>query len=391
MAELSALTRSNIAPRAPEVLRSARIASANSWRASATRAATSGFEPSSVDALGARQAIDESAERRLGLPEPLPREVQLFPIVPRQQEIAHRRGPVSLRDDVGNRVRVAERLRHLLVVDEQMLDVHPEAGERLAGRPFALRDLVLVVGKDQIDAAGMDVDRRLAEQAQRHRRAFQMPPRAARRIDEVPRRLARLGRLPEHEVADVFLLVAVAVDARARLHAVVVEPREAAVGRQRRDPEIDGSIAAIRQPVSIQRGDHVGHRFADWPRRSRAASPPPASNPSAARILVKRRDELVGVRPERHARFLGARNRPVVHVGEVDHLTHLIAEQMPKRSSQHVHADERTEIADVPACVHRQPAGVDPHRACGAGREGLLGSRHGVVKTHQVLIRQETA
>ena len=70
----------------------------------------------------------------------------------------------SLRDDVGNRVRVPERLRHLLFFDAQILDVHPEARERLAGGPFALRDLVLVVREDEVDAARMDVDRRFAEQ-----------------------------------------------------------------------------------------------------------------------------------------------------------------------------------------------------------------------------------
>jgi hypothetical protein len=43
-----------------------------------------------------------------------------------------------------------------------MLDVHPVAGERFPGCPLRLRDLVLVVGKDQIDAAGMNVDRRSA-------------------------------------------------------------------------------------------------------------------------------------------------------------------------------------------------------------------------------------
>ena len=80
----------------------------------------------------------------------------------------------------GTRVDVAERLRHLLVLDEQMLDVHPEARERLLGRALALRDLVLVMRKDQIDAAGVDVDRRLAQQPQRHRRALDVPAWTAR-------------------------------------------------------------------------------------------------------------------------------------------------------------------------------------------------------------------
>ena len=117
------------------------------------------------------------------------------------------------------------------VVDDQILDVHPEARERLARRALALRDLVLVMREDQVDAAGVDVDRRLAEQPQRHRRALEMPAGPARRIDDVPGRLARLGRLPQHEVARVFFRVVVGVDARARLHAVVIEARQPAVAR----------------------------------------------------------------------------------------------------------------------------------------------------------------
>ena len=51
---------------------------------------------------------------------------------------------------------------------------------------LALRDLVFVVRKDQVDAAGMDVDRRLAEQPQRHRGALDVPAGAAGAGAEVP-------------------------------------------------------------------------------------------------------------------------------------------------------------------------------------------------------------
>src|SRR5438874_6356204 len=62
---------------------------------------------------------------------------------------------MAVRDDVGHRKHVAERFRHLLFVDEQMLDVHPGARELLVRRALALRDLVLVMRKDQVDAAAM--------------------------------------------------------------------------------------------------------------------------------------------------------------------------------------------------------------------------------------------
>ena len=63
------------------------------------------------------------------------------------------------------------------VVDDQVLDVEPEARELMAGGALALRDLVLVVREDQVDAAGVNVDRWLPEQTQRHRRALEVPAR----------------------------------------------------------------------------------------------------------------------------------------------------------------------------------------------------------------------
>ena len=52
--------------------------------------------------------------------------------------------------------------------------------ELLVGRAFALGDLVFVMRKNEIDAAAVDVDRRLAQQPQRHRRALEVPARAGR-------------------------------------------------------------------------------------------------------------------------------------------------------------------------------------------------------------------
>src|SRR5581483_3206649 len=103
--------------------------------------------------------------------------------------------------------------------------------ERLAGGALALRDLVLVMREDQIDPARMQIDR-LAEQALRHRGAFQVPPGPPRRdaeLRELPRRLPFALPLPQHEVARVLLRIAVGIDARAGLHPLVIETRELAV------------------------------------------------------------------------------------------------------------------------------------------------------------------
>src|SRR4051812_31583157 len=100
-----------------------------------------------------------------------------------------------------------------------MLDVDPEARELLSRRAFALRDFVLMMRKDQIHAAGVNIDGCRSEQPKRHRGALDVPAGTAGTDPGVPRRLAFLRGFPEHEVARVLLLVFVRVDPCAALDA----------------------------------------------------------------------------------------------------------------------------------------------------------------------------
>ena len=82
-----------------------------------------------------------------------------------------------------DRHEIAEGLGHLLALDLQEAVVHPVVGHhRRAVGAAALRDLVLVVGEDEVDAAAVDVEH-LAQRLLRHRRALDVPARAARRLD----------------------------------------------------------------------------------------------------------------------------------------------------------------------------------------------------------------
>src|SRR5256885_8117113 len=64
------------------------------------------------------------------------------------------------RSHVADGEEVAQRLGHLLVVHVDEAVVHPDLRERLAGRAFALGDLVFVVRELQVGAAAVDVDRK---------------------------------------------------------------------------------------------------------------------------------------------------------------------------------------------------------------------------------------
>ena len=308
----------------------------------------------------AAEEIGDAPQRLFGLLQAGPREVQLLAVVAGQQDVAQRRQAEALVEHVLHRVDVADRLRHLLVVDEQVLDVEPEARELLAGRAFALRDLVLVMRKHQVDAAGVDVDRRFAEQPQRHRRALDVPAGTAGAAADVPRRLARLGRLPQHEVARALLVVLVGIDARAGLDAFVIEPRQLAVRRQRRDLEVDRSVARVGMAALAERVDHVGHRL-QVRIVGRARRVFDRLDAERGGVLAKRLDVLIGVFAQRQARLRRADDGLVVHVGEVHDVVHLVAADVLQRAPQHVHADERAEVADVAARVDRQPARVHAH------------------------------
>jgi hypothetical protein len=94
--------------------------------------------------------------------------------VRRQQQQADRLAGILVEQLVDGE-EVAQRLAHLLAGDVEEAVVHPVGRhEGVAERRAALRDLVLVVREDEVEAAGMDVEG-LAELLGAHRRAFDVP------------------------------------------------------------------------------------------------------------------------------------------------------------------------------------------------------------------------
>src|SRR5579862_3815371 len=93
------------------------------------------------------------------------------------------------------RIEVAGALGHLLSLNQEEAGVHPETREEFSGLGFRLRDFVLVMRKDQVFAAGMDVEG-FAQILHRHGGALDVPARTARSDLGLPRSFARLWRLP---------------------------------------------------------------------------------------------------------------------------------------------------------------------------------------------------
>src|SRR3546814_9355559 len=98
-------------------------------------------------------------------------------------------------------------------------------------RAAVLGDLILMMRKDEVEAAGVDVDR-LAQMRLDHRRAFDVPAGAAPAPGRIPADHLRLRRLPQHEVGRVPL-VAGDLDAGAGDHRLAVAAPQRAVIRLR--------------------------------------------------------------------------------------------------------------------------------------------------------------
>src|SRR5881628_380306 len=120
------------------------------------------MRPGAGELLQAKQKELDAFQRLLRILERLRAEVQFRAMRNRKQRVAQRQRRVAHLLDLGKRIDVSQRLGNLLLVNIQMLAMDPVADEGLPGGPFALRDLILVMWKNQIDRTGVNVER-LAE------------------------------------------------------------------------------------------------------------------------------------------------------------------------------------------------------------------------------------
>ena len=135
---------------------------------------------------------------------------------------------------------VAQRLVHVGAAHLEHAVVHPDPGE-LPARPAGLRQLVLVVREDQVEAPSVDLEHRTEERL-RHRRALDVPARAPRPPGGIPEGvLVGLVPLPEREVPGV-LLAGVGL---LLLDLVGPLPREPPVLGEPADPEVDVTLGLV--------------------------------------------------------------------------------------------------------------------------------------------------
>ena len=103
-------------------------------------------------------------------------EVELLPVVNRDQQVADRTSRQPSRFEIGKCVAVAQGLGHLVAVDGQVLRVEPVPSQRAAVRGLALGDLVLVMRKQVVDPSAVNVEG-CPQVLLAHRGALDVPPR----------------------------------------------------------------------------------------------------------------------------------------------------------------------------------------------------------------------
>ena len=136
--------------------------------------------------------------------EPARPEIDRPAIMARQEQGAERVRLVRLQQVAHQHDRSRVGLGDLPALLGQEAVVQPVRGERFAGIRLRLDQFVLMVGKDQVEAAAVDIEV-AAQVFHAHRRAFDVPARSPAPPGALPRRLAGLRALPEREIARMML------------------------------------------------------------------------------------------------------------------------------------------------------------------------------------------
>ncbi len=281
--------------------------------------------------------------------------------------------------DVAQKQEVAQRLRHLLVVDLQHAAVDPVVGEGAAACRLGLGALVFVMRESQVGAAAVDVERQ-AQVFLRHGRALDVPTGAALAPGAFPRRLAGLRGLPKGEIKRVALAVfqALAVGAQlavAAFHLVHVAVGKLAVLVVGAHGEVHVALHGVRMAFFdelFHQSDHLVDLLGGARTHIRI-------HHAGGMHVVDERLRVLGGNLGGAAAFLvGLLDDLVVHVGDVLHELHLVPAP-DKVAADGVERYEGTGVADMDVVVHRRAAHVHVHLAVAYGDEGALFACHGVI------------
>ena len=250
--------------------------------------------------------------------------------------------------------------------------VHPERGHRTVVQRLALGDLVLVVRKDEVETAAVDVEVR-PEDRLAHRRALDVPAGTAGAPGALPRWFTRLGLLPEGEVGRRPLPFRRGTP--FALHRLDRAIGELAVVGISGDVEVGVAVAGVGRPLGDQSLDEGDDR-ADvlgglWHHVD-------ARDAECGEVVEVVGGHLLGEFRHRRAADGTLGDDLVVDVGDIDDPGHLPAGV--DEISLHGVEDHRADhVPDVARLVDRGAAEIHPHVARFHRDQWRLGPRQGAV------------
>ncbi len=249
--------------------------------------------------------------------------------------------------------------------------MHPVAHGLLAAHAATLRDLVLVMGKDQIDGPGVNIELH-AQVLRCHGRALDMPAWEADAPGTFPVHLARgVSTLPQGEVLRrAFAFARLQLHAPARSGAQLLDgiAGQLAIEREAAHIVVDVAVRDICQALLHQLLRHVLHL---WNVIGGLRAEMRRQDVQLRRILFVlpgvARDNLVGGTACRARLVLDlvlAALLDIVlqmpHVGDVAHQEDIVAVVL-QHAAQPVGGDKGAKIADMDILVDRRAARVDAH------------------------------
>ena len=237
----------------------------------------------------------------------------------------------------------------------------------------ALRDLVLVMREDEVEAAGVDVEG-LPEQRAAHSGALDVPARTAAAPGARPARL-RVGRgFPQHEVGRV-LLVGRDLDPGARDQLVMRAARQTAIvfhaGHVEEHMAL-GCIGMAARDQALDQRDHLAHVLGG-PRLDvgwESSKPAHVALVGGGRALRQRVDRLPVLG--------GAHHDLVVDVRDIPDIGHARIAPL-QQPIENVEDDDRPRIADMDVVVDRGAADIKAHVRRIERHERLFFARQRVV------------
>ncbi len=317
------------------------------------------------------------AQRRLRLAHLLFRPVHRRAVMRGQQHKADHLARDALIQQILDRKEIAQRFGHFPPLDLHHLVVHPEAREipvRIGAA--ALRDLVFVVRKLQIQPAAVNVEA-LAQQVQRHGGTLDMPAGPAIAPRRFPAGLVAARRFPQHKIHRIVFVVC-HLDPLAGAHVFQLATRQRAVFGIGIDVEQHMPLCRVGMALfdqHLNHRDHLGDIF------GRARLERRAQRPQRVHVVMIPRDGFIGD----VADIAATRSRLciylVIDIGKVSHIGDLAIIHMFEQPVEHIEHHHGAGIADVRPVIDRRAAHIHAQVFAVDRLENLLAAGSGVVKS----------